>query len=95
MPGQTIDEVVEAIKYINGLGAKIKLAEYSPVPGTEEFRDASRLCPQVVDEPLSHNKSTFATVGMGVDYDTFDEVKAIAKRLNAGLRDFRVHHNLS
>jgi len=95
MPGQVIDEVVEAIEYINGLGAKIKLAEYSPVPGTEEFLYASKLYPQVVDEPLSHNKSTFATVGMGVDYDTFDEVKAMAKRLNAGLRVSRVHHELS
>jgi radical SAM superfamily enzyme YgiQ (UPF0313 family) len=95
MPGQTVDEVVEAIEYINGLGAKIKLAEYSPVPGTEEFQDASRLCPLVVDEPLSHNKSTFATVGMGVDYGTFDEVKAMAKRLNAGLRTSREHHELS
>ena len=87
MPGQTVDDVVEAIEYINRLGAKIKLAEYSPVPGTEEFQDASRLYPLVADEPLSHNKSTFATVGMGVDYGTFDEVKAMAKRLNAGLGD--------
>ncbi|MCP4253897.1 MAG: radical SAM protein [Candidatus Scalindua sp.] len=95
MPGQTVDEVLESIKYINGLGAKIKLAEYSPVPGTEDFQDASRLCPQVVDEPLSHNKSTFATVGMGVDYGTFDEVKVIAKRLNAELRNSREQHGLS
>jgi hypothetical protein len=95
MPGQTVDEVVEAIEYINGLGAKIKLAEYSPVPGTEEFQDASRLYPLVVDEPLSHNKSTFATVGMGVDYGVFDEVKAMAKRLNARLRTSREHHGLS
>ena len=62
------------------------MTEYSPVPGTEEFRDASRLCPEVVDEPLMQNKSTFATVGMGVDYDTFDNVKAMAKRLNAELK---------
>jgi radical SAM superfamily enzyme YgiQ (UPF0313 family) len=90
MPGQTVDEVVDSIEYINRLGAKIKLAEYSPVPGTEEFRAASMLCPQVVSEPLSHNKSTFATVGMGVDYEAFDEVKTRAKRLNARLRESEV-----
>ena len=95
MPGQTVGEVVESIEYINGLGAKIKLAEYSPVPGTEEFRDASRLCPEVVGEPLMQNKSTFATVGMGVDYDTFDNVKAMAKRLNARLRDSHINRELS
>jgi hypothetical protein len=81
---------VDSIEYINRLGAKIKLAEYSPVPGTEEFRAASMLYPQVVSEPLSHNKSTFATVGMGVDYNTFDKVKALAKRLNARLRESEV-----
>ncbi|MHC4270294.1 MAG: B12-binding domain-containing radical SAM protein [Planctomycetota bacterium] len=92
MPGQTVDEVIDSIEYVNRMGAKIKLAEYSPVPGTEEFQDASRLCPKVVTEPLSHNKSTFATVGMGVDYETFDEVKALAKRLNARLREAEVNH---
>ncbi len=85
MPRQTVDEVVDSIEYINRLGAKIKLAEYSPVPGTDEFQNASMLCQEVISEPLSHNKSTFAPVGMGVDYKTFDEVKAMAKRLNAGL----------
>jgi hypothetical protein len=53
------------------------------------------LCPQVVDEPLSHHKCTFVTVGIDVDYDAFDEVKVMTKRLNAGLRDSRVHHELS
>ncbi|MCP4265996.1 MAG: radical SAM protein [Candidatus Brocadiaceae bacterium] len=85
MPGQAVKEVVDSIEYINRLGAKIKLTEYSPVPGTDEFQDASRLCPEVITEPLSHNKSTFATVGMGVDYKTFDDVKALTNRLNAGL----------
>ena len=61
LPGQTVEEVVDSIEYINKLGAKIKLTEYSPVPGTEEFQDASILCPEVITEPLSHNKSTFAT----------------------------------
>ncbi len=31
---------------------------------------------------------------MGVDYDTFDEVKAMAKRQNAGLRDSSIHHEV-
>ena len=51
--------------------------------------------PEVVDEPLSHHKCTFVTVGIDVDYDAFDEVKAMAKRLNAGLRNSREQHELS
>ncbi|ODS33661.1 MAG: Fe-S oxidoreductase [Candidatus Scalindua rubra] len=95
LPGQTVDEVVEAIEFVNKLRVKIKLAEYSPVPSTDEFKKASMLYPQVTYEPLSHNKCTFATVGMGIDYETFDELKSLAKRLNAELKRSNVHHWLS
>jgi hypothetical protein len=50
---------------------------------------------QLVDEPLSHNTCTFVAVGMGVNYDAFDEVKTMVNRLNTGLRDSRVRHELS
>lgn len=92
MPGQTVAEIIDAVEYVNELGVKIKLAEYSPVPGTEEFQKLSQRYPQVNSEPLSHNKCAFATVGMGIEYDVFDNVKALAKRLNAGLRGSGVRH---
>jgi hypothetical protein len=85
LPGQGVEEVVEAMRFVNGLGARIKLAEYSPIPGTEGFNRASTLCPQVVHEPLCHNKSTFAPLGMGIDYKTFEGLKLLARRLNTEL----------
>ncbi len=91
LPGQTVNEVTEAIEFVNKSGVKIKLAEFSPVPGTEEFQKASRLYPQIEHEPLSHNKSTFATHGMGIDYKTFDELKSMAKRLNANLTPYSLN----
>ncbi|HHT9152076.1 MAG TPA: B12-binding domain-containing radical SAM protein [Candidatus Hypogeohydataceae bacterium YC40] len=84
LPGQGVGEVAEAMEFVNKLGARIKVAEYSPIPGTVDFQKASALCPQVTYEPLSHNKSTFALVGMGIDYESFEELKSLAKRLNAG-----------
>ncbi|MDI6760264.1 MAG: radical SAM protein [Candidatus Brocadiaceae bacterium] len=90
LPGQTVEEVAEAMELVNGLGARIKLAEYSPIPGTEEFKGAAALCPQVTHEPLSHNKSTFVRLrrmGMGIDYGAFEGLKSLAKRLNDGLAD--------
>ncbi|MFQ5964178.1 MAG: B12-binding domain-containing radical SAM protein [Candidatus Scalinduaceae bacterium] len=92
LPEQTVDEVVEAMEYVNKLGARIKLAEYSPVPGTEEFKRASKLCPQIENEPLCHNKSTFAIHGMGIDYDTFDEMKSLVKQLNSKLDGSGIKH---
>ena len=79
LPGQTVNEVTEAIEFVNKSGIKTKLAEFSPVPGTEEFQKATRLYPQIKHEPLYHNKGTFATHGMGIDYKTFDELKSMAK----------------
>lgn len=85
LPGQTIGEVVETMEFVNKIGARIKLAEYSPIPGTEEFKKATALYPEVAHEPLSHNKSTFATLGMGIDYGTLEGLKSLAKRFNAEL----------
>jgi radical SAM superfamily enzyme YgiQ (UPF0313 family) len=95
LPGQTVEEVVEAMEFVNKLGARIKLAEYSPIPGTAEFQKAAELCPQVAHEPLGHNKSTFTLVGMGIDYETFEELKTTARRLNDGLLKLNAETGLS
>ena len=95
LPGQTVNEVVEAMEFVNKLGAKIKLAEYSPIPGTKEFQRASKLYPQIEHEPLSHNKNTFATHGMGIDYRTFDELKSMTEHLNAKLVSMINTNNLN
>ncbi len=85
LPGQGVEEVKEAMEFVNKIGARIKLAEYSPIPGTEEFQKASLICPEVVCEPLTHNKSTFTIKGMGIEYNCLEGIKSMAKHLNAGL----------
>lgn len=85
LPGQGVKEVEEAVEFVNKTGAMVKLAEYSPIPGTKEFEMASIFYPQVVYEPLSHNKSAFPHIGMGIDYKRFNGLKSLAKRLNAEL----------
>lgn len=87
LPGQSYEEVLDTINFVNKVGAKIKIAEYSPVPGTEEFQKALQLCPDLAEEPLMHNKSNFATIGMKIDYKIFQELKLTAKRLNAKLHN--------
>ena len=85
LPGQSCEEVLDSMEFINKIGAKIKIAEYSPVPGTEEFQKALQLSQDLSEEPLMHNKSYFTTIGMNIDYKTFQELKFTAKRLNSEL----------
>ena len=34
LPGQSIDEVIEGIKFVKSSGSLVNLVEYSPIPGT-------------------------------------------------------------
>ncbi len=85
LPEQTIDEAVATMDFVNGLGAKIKIAEYSPVPGTEEFKKAAKLRPGILTDPLTHNKSVFPIAGMNMDYNVLQELKNYCRKLNAGI----------
>ena len=82
LPDQSFDEIVDTMRYVNSIGGKIKLTQYSPVPGTKEFQRAKQLCPDIVEEPLAHNNSTFSTIGMGIDHKAVQELKSLAGRLN-------------
>ncbi len=67
LPGQDISGIRESILHVRRLGARPRLAYFSPIPGTEEWqylvengylaRDA---------DPLLHNKLTFPYLGWSV-----------------------------
>ncbi len=67
LPGQDISGIKESILHVRRLGARPRLAYFSPIPGTEEWqylvengylaRDA---------DPLLHNKLTFPYLGWSV-----------------------------
>ena len=82
LPGQKVEEVKETINYIHKIGGQTRITEYSPVPGTKEFEKALKLCPEIETEPLAHNKSTFTTIGMGIDYKEYQNLKNMANELN-------------
>jgi radical SAM superfamily enzyme YgiQ (UPF0313 family) len=59
-PGQGIEEVQNAIRFVREHGGTPRLAEYSPIPGTPEYelaRAASGL--PLDDEPLFHNNTIY------------------------------------
>ena len=82
LPGQKVEDVKETINYINKIGGQTRITEYSPVPGTREFEKALKLYPEIENEPLAHNKSTFTTIGMDIDYKEYYKLKNMANELN-------------
>lgn len=58
LPGQPVEEVKESINFVNSLGIRIHLSEFSPIPGTLEFRKAGY---DNRTDPLLHNNIAFGS----------------------------------
>ncbi|PKL45381.1 MAG: hypothetical protein CVV39_08005 [Planctomycetes bacterium HGW-Planctomycetes-1] len=77
-PRFEIQDVEESMKFVNSLGVRVMLADFSPIPGTED----GKLCEKYVDmsEPLMHNKTAFPTILLG--NDKVNRIKDMCRRLN-------------
>lgn len=95
LPQQTLDEVIESMLFVNNLGVRIKLASYSPIPGTLDFQravDAGMIQPDI--DPLLTNKTIFPLKNTDLDYDTFRKVRIFGQLLNEGAeKDLRLFGN--
>jgi radical SAM superfamily enzyme YgiQ (UPF0313 family) len=78
LPDQDAASVREAIRRVRGLGARPRLAFYSPVPGTGDWKKlAARGLLQSDDDPLLHNKLAFAYVWGGFSRPEFDDLRRL------------------
>ena len=59
LPGQDYESVKKAIIFVKSLGATVKLAEYSPIPGTFMFEESAKGLPALKEEPLYHNNTVY------------------------------------
>jgi radical SAM superfamily enzyme YgiQ (UPF0313 family) len=77
LPRQDAALVCEGIRAVRRLGAKPRLAFFSPVPGTEEWRRtvASGRLPENAD-PLLHNKLAFAYLWGDSERRSFEAYKS-------------------
>jgi len=78
MPGQDFKEVEESIKFASNFGTKVFLVEYSPIPGTRDWREHKF----DFKDPLLHNNSIFPLHDVK-DWDKFQKLKDFARELNA------------
>lgn len=83
LPGQALGEVEETLHFVHQSGGWIKIAQYSPIPGTEEFWKACQENPLILDEPLLHNNSIFPASRGPERFLLFRKMKDMANRLNA------------
>ncbi|MEO0102591.1 MAG: B12-binding domain-containing radical SAM protein [candidate division WOR-3 bacterium] len=56
LPEQTISDIKESIDFVHSLGIKCHLAEFSPIPGTEEYK---KIGFSEDTDPLYHNNTAF------------------------------------
>ncbi|MCM8830675.1 MAG: radical SAM protein [Candidatus Omnitrophica bacterium] len=75
-PQQNLEELKKEIEFLHSLGAKVSLAEFSPVPETEIFQEYK----EILKEPLLHNNSIFYFFNQNID-DLW-EIKNYARELN-------------
>ncbi|MFP4028532.1 MAG: B12-binding domain-containing radical SAM protein [Candidatus Brocadiia bacterium] len=79
LPEQQEDEIYETVDFVHSLGGNVKLAQYSPVPGTLLFKEDKKRNPRIESEPLLQNP----TVAPGWDFETerYEDIKEYVRQL--------------
>ena len=76
-----IQELEASMHFVQSLGIRGMLADFSPIPGTPD----GEYCRQWIDlnEPLMHNKTAFPIILLG--FDETNRLKDLQRRLNREL----------
>ena len=77
-PHIDIQELEASMRFVNGLGIRGMLADFSPIPGTPD----GEYCRRWVNmgEPLMHNKTAFPIILLG--FDESNRLKDLQRQLN-------------
>jgi len=80
-PHIEIQQLEESMRFVNSLGIRGMLADFSPIPGTPD----GDYCSKWVDmsEPLFHNKTAFTIILLG--FDESNRLKDLQRKLNRRL----------
>ena len=78
-PRSDIQQFEESMRFVNRLGIRGMLADFSPVPGTPDGEHCREWVD--MDEPLFHNKTAFPIILLG--FDEVNRPKDLQRRLNS------------
>ncbi len=86
-PHINVQELEASMRFVNSLGIRGMLADFSPIPGTPD----GEYCRHWVDmdEPLMHNKTAFPIILLG--FDETNHLKDHQRKLNRSLPNTCVH----
>jgi len=76
-----IQQLEASMHFVNSLGIRGMLADFSPIPGTPDGEYCRRWVD--MDEPLMHNKTAFPIIFLG--FDETNRLKDLQRRLNRKL----------
>ena len=83
LPYQYMEEVEESIHFVSQFGVNIFVAEYSPVPGTELFKESIQASPfPIAEEPLFHNNTILPLRWEGFTIEDLEYLKNLAHSLS-------------
>jgi radical SAM superfamily enzyme YgiQ (UPF0313 family) len=81
-PKTDIADLEESMRFVNSLGIRGMLADFSPVPGTPDGEFCRRWVD--IDEPLFHNKTAFPIILWG--FEQTNRLKDLQRQLNRSIR---------
>jgi len=86
-PHIDIQQLEDSMRFVNSLGIRGMLADFSPIPGTPD----GEYCRQWVDmdEPLMHNKTAFPIIFLG--FDETNRLKDLQRKLNRSLPNIQTY----
>jgi len=85
LPDQTRSEVESSIEFVHRSGTQIRLASFSPIPGTVDFQRAVDQGLDPGTDPLLLNNTVYPLRNSPMTYDDFSELRQYAKDLNRQL----------
>ena len=80
-PHSDIQQLEASMRFVNSLGIRGMLADFSPIPGTPDGEYCRRWVN--MDEPLFHNKTAFPIILLG--FDEVNRLKDLQRKLNRAL----------
>lgn len=86
-PQIDIQQLEDSMHFVNSLGIRGMLADFSPIPGTPDGLHCREWVD--MDEPLYHNKTAFPIIMMG--FDESNRLKDLQRKFNRSLPDARTH----
>ncbi len=82
LPGQSSEELEKTIRTAAGLGTRVVVAQYSPVPGTPLWPESVRQSRYDLEgEPLFHNNTLFSMERPDFDQQELERLKRLSRVL--------------